>query len=366
MGAPTVTIIFLEKAASAIERSERGIVALGLRDTATVAGSHVVYSVDDIPNGLSADNKQFVKDALVGYQKAPKKVLVYVMDTAGTVDTEYTKLLTYLATERFDWLAIPTVETDNKASDIATWIKGQRDNEDRRVKAVLPNTAADSDGIVNVTTKLYRGETEITAEKSAPRIAGLIAGTPMTISCTYAPLTDFTDCERMNREARDAAVDAGKLIPWWDGEKVKVCRGVNSFVTTTGTKGASFKKIKIVEIMDMIHDDIKSTAEDNYIGKYANSYDNKCLLIGAINAYFGSLVQEGIIASGLCEIDVVSQRNYLKGLGKKVILEDGTEKDVNDCTDDEIKSANTGSKVFLKANLSILDAIEDISMEIYI
>lgn len=45
-----------------------------------------------------------------------------------------------------------------------------------------------------------------------------------------------------------------------DGEKVKVCRAVNSFVTTTGTKGESFKKIKVVDTMDMIKDDIRLTA----------------------------------------------------------------------------------------------------------
>lgn len=66
-------------------------------------------------------------------------------------------------------------------------------------------------------------------------------------------------------------------------------------MTTTGNKGDSFKKIKLVEDMDMIKTDIQSTIQDDYIGKYANSYDNKCLLITAINGYFKTLVSEGVM-----------------------------------------------------------------------
>ena len=106
----------------------------------------------------------------------------------------------------------------------------------------------------------------------------------------------------------------------------------------------------------MIQDDIVSTARDSYIGKYANSYDNKCLLITAINAYFAELVRNGLLASGTCEINLERQKTYLGGKGI----------DTSDMSDEEIKQANTGSYVFLKATISILDAMEDIEMEIYI
>ena len=98
------------------------------------------------------------------------------------------------------------------------------------------------------------------------------------------------------------------------------------------------------------------TAQDNYIGRYANSYDNKCLLITAINEYFRELIRSGIIQSGICEIDVEAQRKYLEGKGI----------DTQDMSDQEIKEANTGAHVYLRATVSILDAIEDIDLNIYI
>jgi len=356
LNSPEVSITFIEKGASAITRSEHGVVALAVKENSALTGGPIfnIYTITDIPDGLSDANKGYVKDALIGYQTSPKKILLYVMSG----DDGYTDMMSDLEAEKWDWFACPTVETDSKTADIATWIKGLRSTEKKMRKAVLPNSASsDSEGIVTLTSSLYDASgTEVTPEKSCPRIAGLICGTPMTISATYAPLREYSGCTMLSKAEADAAVGAGKLVYIWDGEKVKLNRAVNTFLTTTDSKGDSFKKIKIVEIMDLIYDDIHTTAEDSYIGKYANSYDNKCLLITAINAYFNELIRTGLLASGACEIDIDSQRNYLQSQGEKV----------EDMSDQEIKEANTGSRVFLKANISILDAMEDIQLEIYI
>ena len=354
---PEVNITFIEKGATAIQRGERGVVALALKESSKT-DPIVVYSIADIPGTLTAENQNFIKDALIGYQFAPKKVIVYIMDfTPGKIEQEYQAMMKYFEQTKFDWLAIPTVETDTKANDIATWIKGLRTNNKLMRKAVLPNVTADCEGIVNITSSLFTADNkEIKPEASTPRIAGLICGTPMDISVTYAPLREYADCTRLTKSDSDKAVGEGKLVYIFDGDKVKLNRGVNSFTTTTDTKGECFQKIKIVETMDMIFDDIKSTCEDSYIGKFANSYDNKCLLITAINAYFLELVRTGLLASGNCEIDIDAQRNYLKSQGTLV----------EQMSDQEIKEANTGSRVFLKANVSILDAMEDIQLEIYV
>lgn len=47
-------------------------------------------------------------------------------------------------------------------------------------------------------------------------------------------------------------------------------------------------------------------------------------------------------------------------------LDDGTVKDVDECSDEEIVTAETGAFVFLTGNVKVLDAIEDIKMPIYI
>lgn len=385
MGAPSINISFIEKAISAITRGQRGIVMLWVKDTLPAPAKNpvTVITESDIPGSLKDSTTEQVKLAMIGYTNAPKKVLVYCMgiaDSAEAAATEsgYKKAMEASETIKFDYLAIPTVETDQKAQDIATWIKTMRTVKKKKIKAVLPNTAADNEGVINFTTsKSIKTETvtdaegektiletQYTAEQYCSRIAGLIAGTPMTIACTYAPLPELSDCTRLSDI--DTPVDAGEFITFFDNEKVKVVRGVNSFVTTVDGKGDSFKKIKIVEAMDMINDDIVKTAQDSYLGKYANTYSNKCLLISAISGYFAQLKKDDIISSYSVGLDAEAIRNYLKGKGLKATLDDGTVKAVDECSDEEIVTADTGASVFLTGNVKILDAIEDITMPIYI
>jgi hypothetical protein len=354
MKLPNINMAFSTQAASAIARSEKGTVALIVRD-ANANGKYVLTSLTQIPVDLGAENQDYIKNALIGHVNPPKKVIVYVLphDAVNLSDA-----LSYFATQTFDYLAGPPDITTTECTDIVNWIKSQRELG-LTPKAVLPNTAADSEAIINFTTSgITDGSKTYTAAKYCSRIAGIIAGTPMTISCTYAALSEVVDVDRLTKDAMDDAIDSGKFIIFYDGEKVKVGRGINSLQTTTDTKGEVFKKIKIVEAIDMIRKDIKKTAEDNYIGKYANSYDNKCLLISAINGYFVGLENDGILEKGTSsvEIDVDAQELYLQSNGK----------DTSGMNEQELKTATTNDKVFLKANISILDAIEDIKFNITI
>jgi len=356
LGLPNINIEFKSQAVSAVKRSAKGVVAIILKDAAAAAqGAHVLTNSTQIPAELGAVNKAYVDQAFIGYVNPPRKVIVYVLDDEAA---NLSEALNYLATQTFDYLAGPPDCDATEATEIATWIASQRAN-DFTPKAVLPDKAADSEAIVNFTTDGIKvGENTYAAAGYCARIAGLIAGTPMTISCTYAPLPEVTDVTRLSKAEMDAAIDDGEFIIFHDGEKVKVGRGVNSLQTTTQDKGETFKKIKIVEAVDMIKNDIKMTAQDSYIGKYANDYDNKCLLISAISGYFTQLEQEGILQAGSSSvgIDLAAQEAYLQSIGV----------DTSAMSEQQIKEANTADKVFLKASIKILDAIEDIDLAIAI
>ncbi len=353
MGLPSINISFKSTAITAIQRGDKGVVLLLLRDS--TAAVYEMLDVTDIPDALTADNAAYVRRAFTGYITAPKKVIAVVV-TAGT---EIEDALTEAEKYEFDYLCAPPDVSSEEATKVASWIKSMRENEHRKYKAVLPSTASDHEGVINFTTTGIKTATAVfTPAQFCSRIAGLITGTPMTISCTYAPLPEVVDIDRLTKAQADAAIDKGEFILIHDGEKVKVGRGVNSFVTTTQDKGNPFKKIKIVECLDMINLDIRKTAEDSYIGKYANSYDNKILLVTAISGYFDQLEMDGLLEKGASDIDIDTeqQRIYLKSKGT----------DVTDMTDQEIRMAGTDDKVFLISHLQPLDAIEDISLRVFI
>ncbi len=354
MKLPSINIVFSTQATTSITRSDKGIVALILRD-ANAEGGYVLTSNSQIPATLGVENKAFIERAFIGYINPPRKVIVYVLpnDSESLEDA-----LAYLETQTFDYLAGPVDISSEECLEVSNWIKAQRADGFKK-KAVLPNIGADNEGIINFTTSGIKvGATEYDSAEYCSRIAGLIAGTPMTISSTYAILPEVSDVDRLTKSQMDDAIDSGEFIIFYDGEKVKVGRGVNSLQTLTQDKGEIFKKIKIVDTVDMIRKDIKETVEDNYIGKYSNNYDNKCVLISAIKGYFSGLEDSGILEkdTSVVDIDIDSQELYLQGKGI----------DTSAMAEQDIKSAVTGDKVFLKAQIKVLDAIEDISLNITI
>lgn len=355
-GLPGIDIAFKEEGITAIQRGQRGIVALILKEDNPLDSPVTVITPTDIPEGLSKFNKKQINLALMGYVTPPRRVIVY---TIGKEEEDYAKAQKYLETIRFDYVVVPEI-AQGETLEFSNWTKALRDTKKKKVKAVLPKTPSDHEGVINFTTdniKDLAGD-EFTTAEYCSRIAGLIAGTPLTIASTFAPLPEVVDCDRLTVDELDAAIGRGELVLYDDGDKIKIARGVNSLVTFTQGKLESFSKIKIVEAMDLIHDDVKRTAEDNYLGKYANSYDNKCLLMMAILGYFEGLELDGILAEGKSEIGIHIARQiaYLKSIGK--FNEDMTEQD--------IKEADTGDKVFLAAKVTILDAIEEIDLEIAI
>lgn len=360
MQMPSINISFSEVAATAVKSGDRGIIAMILKEDVVPSTNPVIIrTINDIPadGSFSESTKTQIKLALKGYVNTPKKVITYFIDSdAAALAQGYTDALKYFQTENFNYLVIPSVTTDAKTADIVTWIKSERDGG-HMVCAVLPNTKADTEGVINFTsTSVTADGVAYTTEQFCSRIAGIIAGTPMTMSATYATLSDATDCTRLTKTEQNTKVAAGEFFAFWDGGQVLLSRAVNSLTTTTATKNEQFQKIKIVDVMDMVKTDIADTARKYYIGKYNNSYSNKQLLVAAIGTYFDNLVRAGVLNSASIAIDVTANRAYLEGKGT----------DTSAMSDDEIKMANTGSQVFLKSSLSILDAMEDITLEISI
>jgi hypothetical protein len=362
MGLPEISVYFKEKGIAAIESAKRGIILLLLNDASVQAVTkYTVFDNDDIPETLSEDNKKQIELALIGYQTTPYKIVVLAFPKTGRTADINAKLKAAEAL-KFTYLVYPEATTE-ESTTIATWIKAQRSQKDNKVKAVLFKTAADNEGIINVTNEYFEVKAKkYTGQQYLSRIAGLICGTPATIACTFAPLPEVTGVEFVDRETLDRRIDAGEFVVFDDGEKIKVARGVNSYVTTVQDKGKSFKKIKLVELMDMVHDDIKKTAEDNYLGKYANSYDNRCLLITAINGYFLELEAASLAEKGKnnCSIDVEATKIYLMKNGRK------TKEELKQMKEIDIKYENIGDNVFLTAEMSLLDAIETIKLPIHI
>ena len=103
LGLPSVNIVFKQEGITAIERGERGIVALVLKDTKALGG-HTVYDITDCPQELSEANRRYVIDALIGNTNAPLRVELFVLGAEG----EVVEALNYFENTKFDYICSPS------------------------------------------------------------------------------------------------------------------------------------------------------------------------------------------------------------------------------------------------------------------
>lgn len=352
-GLPSLTISFKAAAAEVSNRSKRGIVGLILRD-AKVSGIHIVRDEAGIPTELGADNQATVKRALMGSDRGkPSRVILSVMaaETEPTGNPHLHAALTDLSGQVIDYVAAGGDFVEAELQIIADWVLDQRKLY-RPVKAVLPNEAADHFGIINFATEGIKvGSNTYTATQYCSRIAGILAGIPSDSSATYVTLPEVNSIPSLTPEEQTAAINAGKLILLHDGQKAKIARAVNSLTTIPADGNEDWTKIKIVEGMDLVTYFARTTIEDAWLGVYSNSYDNKMLLVVALQTFLTELEAAGVLVRGssFADLDLVEQERYLRAQGV----------DTSKLTDQKLREADTGAMVFLQAGGRFMDAMED-------
>ena len=409
LGLPSIYIKFSSKASTLIARSTRGTAALilneGVEDTVT---TYTVLDTTDIPD-LSESNVDLVKKALLG---TPAKLQVITIPLATHTDTTVTETETIVTDEetgatdtvtitdtsivtvdatvtqadalrkiadtRINYICHPTGNTQDQ-QDLATWVKAQRANKHKTVKAVVANCAADDYGVVNFTTggikvvnPAYTDALELTGEVPADipqyntytaaqytaRVAGILAGIGLDRSATYYELSEVAAVDEY--DDIDTHINNGELCLFdeHDCNGVKIARGCNSLTTFTSETGQDFRYIKNVDSMDMILDDIRDTFRNDYVGKVTNDYNNKQLLVSAINTYFtalgGNVLDISADNANYVEIDYEANRDWAKTRGE----------DVNEMTESAILRYNTGTNVFLTGRITLVNAMEDMRLNI--
>lgn len=348
MGLPEILIEFKAKAQTAVRRSQNGIVAVILLDNTKTATSYKYSYESDINTAdWTAGSLELLNLVFKG---SPNTVLVERLGDKVTLQDA----LKRLKNKKWNWLTFPQIDkTLGDVETVKNWIISQRAAH-KTFKAVLPHTDNtgnfNDEGIIEFATDNIKTSTKtFSVCEYCARIAGMLAGLSYTQSATYYVLSEAESITEST--APDNDIDAGKLILINDGEKIKIARGVNSLHILSDGKTEDMKKIKIIDGIDMIRDDIRTTFEDNYIG-INNSYANKLVFISAINQYFKTLARQGVLYDeyeNTAEIDVDAQRNYL-----------AEKYDISDYTDEEILKAKTGSYIFVSAKIQFNDAIEDL------
>lgn len=350
---PKFKVDFKELAVLAIQKQERGTVVIVLKDTTSEIDKVVYRGLGDVKKAdYTQDNYNRLTLAFMGN---PSKVVVV---KAGETWADTQAKLDYFANYT---LCYPEAD----ASDftvIQNYIKNCR-QKNNYSKAILGNaTAPDANYIINFATTgikaVVNGEEKtFTAGDYTCRVAGALSGLTTSRSLTYYELAEVVDAPLSIDP--DAEVLAGKLVVLHQDGTFKLGRAVNSLTTLGDGVTEAFQKIRVMDIMDMIANDIVATFRLYYVGKYTNNFTNKNRFVGAINAYLNGLANENLLEienDNKVEISYDKQKQYLEEKGV----------DTSKMSYMEILKANTGSRVLLDGVCSPTDAMEDLDLGLYL
>lgn len=347
MGLPQIIIRFKTAGGTAIRRSARGQAVLLVQgEGLATRGFSRLDQVDAEAVGQRA--YQLLRLCFLGN---PARVYLTTYPAGGGEEA----LESVAALAEGGWLCAP--EMDSAA--VTGFVKAKR-AAGRPVRAVVSTQdSPDSAGVVNFTTegirvRLEETEAEVPPADYCARVAGILAGLSLRESATYYPLPEVEAFTRSSDPEGD--IEQGRLILDLGSEGARLARAVTSLVTEENAGDSAFRKIKITEGVDLIRADIRSVFESEYVGKVLNDYDSKLLLVTAINSYFASLAGS-VLDTGRksqASVDFDAQKAYLESVGV----------DTESMSDTAILSANTGSQVFLRADVRFADAMEDLTFEI--
>ena len=353
IGMPKVKISFESMGLTAIQRSERGIVLLLLKTTnSKEAGAYQFTSLADVSKDqtFSEDVNKFIR---LAFEASPHKMLVEVYDEeTRPLET----VLKRLALMKFNYYAAPNASA-GEVETILSWQKSVVTEKDKTCKFVAFQEEADDETIIDwEVDNITYDDVVYTGQEFTALVASQLAALPLARSFTYFTWPKLTKADLPFSEDEDEAVNAGKLFLTYDGEKYKIARGVNSLVTYSEDKGEDFSKIRVVEAMHLIKDDIRETWENYYAGKILNKYENKQQFIALINqVYFKELEETVLDAEGNSHVDIDLEANRAYAIQRGAKVEDMTEM--------QIKTYNTGSNVYLTGIVGILDAMEDLTIK---
>ena len=153
MGLPKILIEFKTLAETIIARSERGIVAVILKDNSNNTETYTYTQEKDIVKShYTAANLTFLQHIFMGN---PSKVIVERIRTDGEITTALEKL----KNKQWYYLTVPQI-TEEEINTVVTYIKEMRSQYHKTFKAVLPNCTANNEGIINFATDDIKVDTK--------------------------------------------------------------------------------------------------------------------------------------------------------------------------------------------------------------
>lgn len=351
MGLPEIHIEFEEKKTNFIHRLGRGMVAIAFADAAYTTPKTVVCddasAVASAVNDLPSEKKSVVEAEMMrALQNGAAKVIAVCAKDVATVES-------VLSAQKFNYLAIGNLQASDQ-STVVTWAKARGFMCGRHFIVIGNHGLANS---ADAHVVALDGQNLKDSACTTAALAGVFAGLSKQSGTYYVmnPKCDGTGFA--TREQADSDVDKGIVTVFFDGEKAKISRAVTTFYATNPK--SPLAKVRNVDTMNMIKDDIKVSFENDYVGKVPNSYANKMTLIGLINQVYLDGLKGDVLNpdyDNAVDIDVEAHKTLARSEGAVV----------SEMSEMDLRRYDTGSVVYLAGKICFLDTMEDLTISFVI
>lgn len=206
----------------------------------------------------------------------------------GTISAPaYAAFLTAIEPYAFDIL-IYDGSDKSVVNSMVTFIKRIADGNGQYAQLVAANlTNPDSRYVINVTSGVIMDDgTVFTPEQTCWWVGGAEAGARYNDSLTNAVYPNAVGVQPLQTNGEKiAAVSAGNLIMFVDGEAVRVVQDINSLITFTPDIGKVYHKNRVMRLCNTIANDIYAQFMQNFIGIVNNNEAGRSRFKSAIVGY---------------------------------------------------------------------------------
>lgn len=211
-------------------------------------------------------------------------------------EKDYDGLLQAAALAEFQTMALPSEESAVQQKVIA-FVRRMREEEGKKIQAVLPENNADYEGILSVKNGVVLEDGTVIGKAAATAyLAGMTAGAAVNQSCTYDTYDGAADAyPRLTDSETIAALQAGHMVFTARSGRVLLEQDQNSLVSFTPEKGRAFRKNRVVRVLDQLAEDTRRIFESYYLGKASNSADGRRLYQAELLGYLRALAETGAV-----------------------------------------------------------------------
>lgn len=232
---------------------------------------------------LAANESQYVDFSGEGDLTAFSGAVLSGGQSAENTNSSFTAFLDAVEKVKCNTVLIPVLEESLTAA-AASKVKYLRTKVGKTVQFVFAGYAGDDIGIINVVNSFHLYDKDLSVVDAAAWLAGATAASTKSQSNTYKVVTNATAVvgELTNEQAEEAILE-GKLFfsVSDDTGEVIVEYDINSLVHPSSTQDDSYKKNRVIRVLDSFADDLKATIKPNQFDNEPKGWE-KMLQLGRL------------------------------------------------------------------------------------